>query len=48
MAGAEDFLLVIDFQRDFCPGGALAVPLINQLVQRFDHVVLAFIRTRTQ
>jgi len=47
MAGAEDFLLIIDVQRDFCPGGALAVPggdevvpVINRLVQLFDHVVL--------
>ena len=36
-------LLVIDVQNDFCPGGALAVedgdavvPLINQLIPRFD------------
>ena len=42
-----DVLLVIDVQRDFCPGGALAVPdgdavvsVINRLARRFDHVVL--------
>jgi nicotinamidase/pyrazinamidase len=42
-----DALLVIDMQNDFCPGGALAVergdeivPLINQLGQRFEHVIL--------
>jgi nicotinamidase/pyrazinamidase len=47
-----DALLVIDMQNDFCPprngiGGALAVqggdeivPLINQLGQRFEHVLL--------
>jgi nicotinamidase/pyrazinamidase len=42
-----DALLVIDVQSDFCPGGALAVkggdeivPLINQLGQRFQHVIL--------
>ena len=42
-----DVLLVIDMQRDFCPGGALAVsdgesilPLINTLGRRFDHVIL--------
>jgi nicotinamidase/pyrazinamidase len=42
-----DVLIVIDPQNDFCPGGALAVPrgdevmpLINQLAQRFPHVVL--------
>jgi nicotinamidase/pyrazinamidase len=38
-------LLVIDFQNDFCPGGALAVEEgdqiaepIGRLAQRFDHV----------
>ena len=42
-----DLLLIIDVQRDFCPGGRLAVPdgdavvpLINQLARRFPHVVL--------
>jgi nicotinamidase/pyrazinamidase len=42
-----DALLVIDVQNDFCPGGALAVtdgdqvvPIINQLAQRFEHVIL--------
>lgn len=44
---AEDALIVIDVQNDFCPGGALAVPkgdeivpLINRLIERFDHVIL--------
>ncbi len=43
----EDVLLVIDVQNDFCPGGALAVPdgdqvvpVINNLANRFQHVVL--------
>jgi nicotinamidase/pyrazinamidase len=43
----RDLLLVIDVQRDFCPGGALAVPdgdavvpAINALGARFAHVVL--------
>src|SRR5271163_2112115 len=42
----DDLLLVIDVQRDFCPGGALAVPggdavvpLINRLASRFEHIV---------
>ena len=42
-----DALLVIDMQRDFLPGGALAVaegdailPGINTLAARFDHVIL--------
>lgn len=40
-------LIVIDVQNDFCPGGALAVaggdqvvPVINGLIERFEHVVL--------
>jgi nicotinamidase/pyrazinamidase len=40
-------LLVVDVQIDFCPGGALAVadgdaivPLVNQLAQNFETVVL--------
>jgi nicotinamidase/pyrazinamidase len=40
-------LIVIDVQRDFCPGGALAVPegdaivpAINRLARGFRHVVL--------
>lgn len=40
-------LIVIDVQNDFCPGGALAVPggdqvvqPINALIARFDNVVL--------
>lgn len=43
----DDALLVIDVQRDFCPGGALAVPegdrvvpAINALMPRFSRVVL--------
>lgn len=39
-------LLVIDLQNDFCPGGALAVPdgdaivpVVNRLIDRFDHVL---------
>ncbi|MCP5081376.1 MAG: bifunctional nicotinamidase/pyrazinamidase [Alphaproteobacteria bacterium] len=42
-----DVLLVIDVQNDFCPGGHLAVPggddavpVINGLIEQFDHVVL--------
>jgi nicotinamidase/pyrazinamidase len=45
--GPRDVLLVIDVQNDFCPGGALAVPrgdevvpVINHLIERFEHVVL--------
>lgn len=42
-----DLLLVIDVQRDFCPGGRLAiaegdavVPAINRLAPSFEHIVL--------
>ena len=44
---ASDVLIVIDMQRDFLPGGSLAVPggddivpLINRLGQQFQNVVL--------
>jgi len=40
-------LIVVDVQNDFCPGGALAVtggdeivPVVNRLINEFDHVVL--------
>jgi nicotinamidase/pyrazinamidase len=43
----RDVLIVTDPQRDFCPGGALAVPdgdriipAINRLAHRFAHVVI--------
>src|SRR5580700_2722766 len=46
-AGDHDVLLVVDVQRDFCPGGALAVPggdeivpAINRLAGGFAHVIL--------
>ncbi len=42
-----DCLIIIDVQNDFCPGGALevpagdeVVPVINQLVEMFDHRIL--------
>jgi len=44
---ADDLLLVIDVQRDFCGGGALAVPdgdavvpIINRVSEGFHHIVL--------
>jgi nicotinamidase/pyrazinamidase len=47
MSLAHSALLVIDMQRDFLPGGSLAVaggeeiiPGINALAARFDHVIL--------
>src|SRR5271165_101136 len=45
--GEREVLVVVDVQRDFCPGGALAVPegdavvpLVNRLAGEFAHVVL--------
>lgn len=45
--GPNSALIVIDLQNDFCPGGALAVaggneivPLVNGLIDSFDHVIL--------
>jgi nicotinamidase/pyrazinamidase len=47
MPGDTDILIVVDVQVDFLPGGALAVPdgdaviePINRLAKRFRHVVL--------
>ncbi|GAB1582524.1 bifunctional nicotinamidase/pyrazinamidase [Phyllobacterium phragmitis] len=44
---AEEALIVIDVQNDFCPGGALAVdggdeiiPEINRRIGAFEHVIL--------
>ena len=44
---AEDVLIVVDVQNDFCPGGALAVPDgdavsegIHRIAPRFEHIVL--------
>jgi nicotinamidase/pyrazinamidase len=43
----RDVLIVIDVQNDFCPGGALAVPRGNEVIEpihrtaeRFEHIVL--------
>lgn len=43
----QDVLIVIDLQNDFCPGGALAVPdgdavieVIHRVAPRFEHIVL--------
>ena len=44
---SQDVLLVIDVQNDFCPGGALAVPggdaiiqVIHLVARKFEHIVL--------
>lgn len=45
---SEHALIVIDVQNDFCPGGALGVaggdeivPLINEMIGRTEHVIMA-------
>jgi nicotinamidase/pyrazinamidase len=45
--GEHDVLIVVDVQRDFCPGGALAVPHgdeviapIHRIAPLFEHIVL--------
>ncbi|MFN3765220.1 MAG: bifunctional nicotinamidase/pyrazinamidase [Aliihoeflea sp.] len=44
---AEEALIVIDLQNDFCPGGALAVedgdaivPIVNRMIEATPHVIL--------
>lgn len=44
---AEEALIVIDVQNDFCPGGALAVedgdaivPIVNRMIEATPHVIL--------
>jgi nicotinamidase/pyrazinamidase len=44
---SQDVLVVIDLQNDFCPGGALAVPggdavidLIHRIAPKFEHIIL--------
>jgi nicotinamidase/pyrazinamidase len=44
---AQDVLIVVDVQNDFCPGGALAVPEgdqviapIHRIAPHFEHIVL--------
>jgi nicotinamidase/pyrazinamidase len=44
---AQDILLVVDIQNDFCPDGALAVPrgdevvpVVNRIAAQFEHVIL--------
>lgn len=46
-AGEREALIVVDVQRDFCPGGPLSVPggdavvpAVNRLARRFAHVIL--------
>jgi len=43
----QDVMIVVDVQNDFCPGGALAVPdgdavieVIHEIAPRFEHIIL--------
>ncbi|MCA9425909.1 MAG: nicotinamidase [Candidatus Omnitrophica bacterium] len=45
---SRDGLIVVDIQKDFCPGGSLSVdrgdrvvPVINRLIPKFSHVFLS-------
>ncbi len=40
--GAHDALIVVDMQRDFCPGGSLAVPGGNEIVPVVNRIVPFF------
>ena len=40
--GDSDVLLVVDVQRDFCPGGALAVPRGDEVVPAINRLARAF------
>jgi nicotinamidase/pyrazinamidase len=40
--GVEDALIVVDVQRDFCPGGALAVPGGDEVIPVINHLVPMF------
>jgi len=50
---AHSALIVVDVQRDFCPGGALAVPhgdevvpILNQYIERFQKASALIVATR--
>jgi nicotinamidase/pyrazinamidase len=40
--GAHDVLIVVDVQRDFCPGGALAVPDGDQVIPVINRILPFF------
>jgi nicotinamidase/pyrazinamidase len=51
--GVKDALIIVDVQRDFCPGGALpvpggdqVVPILNKYVERFEKVGAKIFATR--
>jgi nicotinamidase/pyrazinamidase len=42
LTGANDALIVVDVQRDFCPGGALAVPDGDDVIPVINRVIPMF------
>jgi nicotinamidase/pyrazinamidase len=44
----NDSLIVVDVQRDFCPGGALPVPDCNQIIPTLNEYIETFNRVRAK
>ena len=44
----NDSLIVVDVQRDFCPGGALPVPDCNQIISALNKYIETFNRVRAK
>ena len=42
LTGAHDALIVVDVQRDFCPGGALAVPNGDDIIPVINRIIPMF------
>ena len=40
--GARDALIVVDMQRDFCPGGTLGVPGGDEIIPVINRIVPFF------
>jgi nicotinamidase/pyrazinamidase len=45
MVGPNDVLVLVDIKRDFCPGGALAVPAGDQIVPVVNRIATRFGRS---
>jgi len=42
--GKKDALIIVDVQKDFCPGGALPVPQGNKVVEPLNRYIHLFSR----
>ena len=42
LVGARDALIVVDMQRDFCPGGSLAVPGATEIIPVINRIIPFF------